>query len=298
MGGLIVVGIRTLSADRPLARCAAGNGRDQIQPLARPKGRAFHIRKPGRLFSSRAGPASGGGYLLDPSKLRSIGSTLPSGASRLTDVGGIKVVQFGPGVELLPVAVASIEEFSAATAQATSMFRLKAVITGPQFSPVQGSQGLQGQVLVNGKRFGNSAQDFHYVATVAGPNGRFRLSFGKGDPPLDVITGFGGAVPLLIEGRAVGGYNKAWQPYLESTGTGQNILAYNSETNTAALFIQPDGRSGHSLRTVRGYIKAVGYDYASLFDGSGSTSLRYRGRIIVKPELKRELFIPLGIGFR
>lgn len=258
----------------------------------------FTFANQGRHFPRRAGAATRRTRLVPPSKLRAAGSMLESGESRLTDSGGIKVVQFGPGVDLVPVAVASFEEFSAATAQATTMFRLDAVITGPQFELAQGSQGLQGQVVVNGKMFGSSAKEFYYIANIEGPDGRTHLTFGKGDPPLGVASGFGGAVPLLINGRAISGYNKAWQPYLKSPGTGQNIVAYDSKSNLAALFIQPHGTGGYMLQTVMGYIKAAGYDYAVMFDGSGSTSLRYRGRIVVKPELKREPFIPLGIGFR
>lgn len=233
------------------------------------------------------------------STLKAAAAKLRSGESRLVNVGGIKVVQFGPGVELVPVAVASVEEFSAATAQGSALFGLDAVITGPQFEVIRGSRGLIGQVVVNGRIIGNPAPDRYYMATIDGANGIARLTFGKGDPPSRrVATGIGGAVPLLINGRAVPGYNKAWQPYLENVGTGKNIVAYNSRANTAALFIQPDGASGYSVQTLRAYIGAAGYDYAVLFDGSGSTSLRFLGKAIVKPDLIREVFIPLGIGFR
>ena len=137
------------------------------------------------------------------------------------------------------------------------------------------------------------------MATVVGADGVARLTFSKGDPPpTRIVTGFGGAIPLLINGRAVPGYDKGWRPYLENVGMGKNIVAYNSSTNTAALFIQPDGASGYSLQRVRAYIRAAGYDNAVLFDGSGSTSLRYLGKAVVKPELLREAFIPLANRFQ
>lgn len=171
--------------------------------------------------------------------------------------------------------------------------------TGPQFELFRGSYGLHGQAVVNGRILGKSAPEMYYMATVEGPNGVAHLTFGKGDPPpTAVATGFGGAVPLLINGQGVSGYNKAWKPHLESQKTGKNIVAYSSRANTVAVFIQPDGTVGHPLRDVRAYLRAAGYDYAVMFDGSGSTSLRYLGRAIVNPDLLREPMIPLGIGFR
>lgn len=233
------------------------------------------------------------------SALKIAGGRLQAGQSRLVTVGHLKIVQFGPGVKLVPVAVASAEEFSAATAQGSAMFKLDAVITGPQFKLVKGIPNLQGQVVVNGRIFGNSARDLYYVATIEGADGIAHLTFGKGDPPSeDVAIGFGGAVPLLINGQNVAGYNKGWKPYLESFGTGKNIVAYNSQMNVAALFIQSDGAIGHSLQVVRAFIRAAGYDNAVMFDGSGSTSLRYLGKAVIGPELLREPLIPLGIGFK
>jgi hypothetical protein len=232
------------------------------------------------------------------SKLKIAATKLKSGESRLVTVGGLKIVQFGPGVELVPVAVAPLEEFSAATAQGSALFKLDAVITGPQFRYMPGSANLQGQVIVNGRIFGNSAKDFYYMATLEGADGALHLTFGKGDPPRDVATAVGGAVPLLINGQEVSGYNKAWRRYLENAETGKNIVAYNSRTNTAALFIQPEGVSGYPLKNLRAFIQGAGYDYAVLFDGSGSTSLRYLGKSVVKASLIREPLIPLGIGFK
>jgi hypothetical protein len=249
---------------------------------------------PRKLGAARSSPAQ-----VASANLKIAATKLRAGQSKFTAVGHLKVVQFGPGVELVPVAVASIEEFSAATAQGAKLFDLEAVVTGPQFQLLRGSAGIQGRVTVNGKTFGNSAPDFYYVATVNGPGGVARMSFGKGDPPsADVATGVGGAVPLLVGGRAVPGYDRAWQRYSESIGTGKNIVAYNSKTNTGALFVQPDGTKGHTLQDVRAFIKLAGYDYAVMFDGSGSTSLRYRGKTLVNPEILREGVIPLAIGFK
>jgi Phosphodiester glycosidase len=245
------------------------------------------------LRSSRPSPRSAS------ASLKAGATRLEHHESRLIDIGGIKVVQFGPGVELVPVAVASVEEFSAATGQGSALLKLEAVITGPQFEILQGSRGLIGQAVVNGRIIGNSAPDRYFMATIKGPDGIDRLTFGKGDPPpKTVATGFGGAVPLIINGQSVPGYEKAWIRYAKSLGTGKNIVAYDSKRNITALFIQPHAASGYSLQSVRSFINAAGYNYAVLFDGSGSTSLRYKGKAIVSPTIDRELLIPLAIGFR
>ncbi len=237
--------------------------------------------------------------LLSPGHLRAHARAIAAGNNELIKGPNLHVVLFGPGVTLLPVPVATFEEFDAAAKLSSRLFGLDSVITGAQSDYLMGSLGLRGQSVVDGRVYGNSARDRYYFGTVVGRDGVSRLEFGKGDPPrTGVKVGFGGGIPLLIDGKDVPGYNIAWRRYDESLQTGKNIVAYNSENNTAAIFIQPHGSDGNSLGALRKYIREAGYNYAIMFDGSGSTSLNFRGKQVVSPQLIRQPLIVSGIGFK
>lgn len=216
------------------------------------------------------------------------------GRSELLKMPHMNVVLFGPGTKLVPVPVASLQEFDSAAKLATRISDLDAVITGPQFDIFSGSQGLLGQARIAGRTYGRSAPDRYYVSNVADENGSNRIAIGKGDPP---GTGVGGGIPLIINGQDVSGYDLAWRGY-ENSGTGKNIVAYNSVDGRLAVFVQPNGKEGYPIVSVRNYIKNSGYNYAIAFDGSGLVSLNYQGNQVVSADIARQPLIPLGIGFR
>jgi hypothetical protein len=237
--------------------------------------------------------------ILSPGNLRARASAMNIGNNALIKTPNLNVVLFGPGVSLVPIPVATFEEFDAAAKLASRLFDLDAVITGAQSGYLTGSLGMRGQSVIDGRVYGNSAPDRYYLATMIGGDGVSRLTFGKGDPPrTEIKAGFGGGIPLLIDGKDVPGYNAAWRRYDESSRTGKNIVAYNSKLNITAIFIQPHGRDGGSLSALREYIRKSGYNYALMFDGSGSTSLSYRGHQVISPDLIRQPLIVAGIGFK
>lgn len=237
--------------------------------------------------------------VVPPRSLNARARTVGRGSNQLVEMPDLRVVLFGPGVSLMPVPVATFQDFDSAARLSTRLYKLDAVITGPQFDLTTGSGALHGQALIEGRVYGKSAPGLYYFGTTSGPDGVKRLTFAKGDPVrTKVDVGFGGGVPLLINGQNVSGYNIAWNSYKETNAKGKNIVAYNSASNRAAIFIQPDGNKGYSLGEMRDYLRNSGYDFALAFDGSGSTSLNYRGRTVISPELIRQLAIPLGIGFR
>lgn len=237
--------------------------------------------------------------ILPPRALHARARAFTPGSNELLRMPDMEVVLFGPGVSLIPVPVATFQEFDGAAKLATRMHDLDAVITGPQFAlSLTGSEALHGQAMIGGRVFGNSAPSLYYFATVRGANGIKRLEFGKGDPPKNVEVGIGGGVPMILAGQDVPGYNIAWNKHRGVPSMGKNIVAYDSISNTSAIFVQQDGRRGMSLRQFVDYIKRSGFDYALMFDGSGSASLTYRRESIVSPELVRQPIILLGIGFR
>jgi hypothetical protein len=238
--------------------------------------------------------------ILPPAELRVRTRSVPKGRSELHRMPDMDVVIFGPGVSLSPVPVPTFDTFDSAVSMASRIHDLDAVITGPQFDlTLSGSNTLQGQAVIGGRVYGNSAPDYYYFATVSGADGTKHIEIGKGDPPpTRVEVGIGGGVPMLLGGKGVAGYNRAWNAHRKQPGNGKNIVAYNSTSNTVALFVQKDGSRGRTLSQMIDYIKNSGYDTALMFDGSGSTSLNYRGKQIISPELVRQPIIPLGLGFR
>jgi hypothetical protein len=239
--------------------------------------------------------------LIVPSRnLRSHAASIPRGRNELHRMPNLDVVLFGPGVSLMPVPIPTFQTFDSAVRQASRMHDLDAVITGPQFDrTLIGSDTMHGQAVIGGRVYGKSAPGLYYFATVSGADGIKHLDFGKGDPsPTRVEVGIGGGVPMLLGGNDVPGYNIAWNAHRSQPGKGKNIVAYNSRLNTSAIFVQRDGQKGTNLRQIVDYIKSSGFDYALMFDGSGSTSLSYRGEQVISPDFERQPIIPLGIGFR
>ena len=237
--------------------------------------------------------------IIPPSALKDRARKVKARHTELIRMPKMEVVLFGPGVSVVPIPVAPLEEFDAAANIASRMYRLDAVITGPQTDFFIGTGGLVGQAVNDKQVYGNSSPGRYYFGEVIGGDGSSRLVFGLGDPPVGKVrAGIGGGIPLLMEGKDVPGFNRSWNRYKTSSGIGKSIVAYNSNTNTTALFVQPDGESGYSLGIVRDYIRKSGYDYALAFDGSGSTSLNYQDRQIISPETLRQPLIPLGIGFK
>lgn len=237
--------------------------------------------------------------ILNTDALRDRARKVKAHHTELIRMPKMDVVLFGPGVSVTPIPVAPLEEFNAAANIASRMYRLDAVITGPQTDYFMGTGGLVGQAVIDKQVYGNPSPGRYYFGEVIGNDGSSRLIFGMGDPPVGKVqAGIGGGIPLLMEGKNVSGFNDAWNHYKTRSGMGKNIMAYNSNANTVALFVQPDGESGYTLGIVRDYIRKSGYDYALAFDGSGSTSLSYQDRQIISPEALRQPLIPLGIGFK
>ena len=235
-----------------------------------------------------------------PSKdLHARARSIDTGQNELIKTPNLHVVLFGPGVDLVPVPVATFQDFNAAANLSTDMRDLDAVITGQQSDYGIGSEGINGQTLIRGRVYGKSAPGLYYFGSTDDSDGVSHIKIGKGDPPpAEVHVGFGGGIPLPIDGQDVTGYNIAWNRYRGKPGVGKNIVAFDSSSGRLAIFVQPDSEIGFSLEDVRRYIRNSGYDNAPMLDGSGSTSLNYRGQQIVSPDLIRQPLIPMGIGFR
>lgn len=82
-------------------------------------------------------------------------------------------------------------------------------------------------------------------------------------------------------------------------GTGKVIVAYNSQTGTFKVAVQPDdAASGRSMSAIRDSLIRQGYDNAVAFDGSSSATLVTPSGTIVSPAAYKNNTIGTGIGFR
>ncbi len=274
----------TSSTTKPTSRTITGAGRTATNEVA---------VKPSR------GRITERSTILATKDLQARARSIDAGQNELVKSPNLHVVLFGPGVDLVPVPVATFQEFTGAADLSTDMRDLDAVITGQQSDYGIGSQGVNGQTVIGGRVYGKSAPGLYYFGSTAESEGSDRIKIGKGDPPpTEVQVGFGGGVPLLIDGRGVAGYNTAWNRYRGKPGLGKNIVAFDLTSGRLALFVQPDSKIGFSLDNFKKYIRNSGYDNALMFDGSGSVSLNYRGNQILSPEFIRQPLIPMGIGFR
>ncbi|MBP9189613.1 MAG: phosphodiester glycosidase family protein [Chitinophagales bacterium] len=151
-------------------------------------------------------------------------------------------------------------------------------------------------------------------------------SCGSGDVPKDSRFGFGGGIPLIVNGLKYGETNLYSKdapdnlPVTGSTGhnnekylvqrsnngfksqnakdltTGKTILGFNSQTDKWMIVSQQDGKTGMSYSQIRDYYYKLGYDNVLGFDGSSSSTLTQDGNTLVKPKSYKNSSIPTGLN--
>ncbi len=179
-----------------------------------------------------------------------------------------------------------------------------------------------GQTVSNGNVVsGRSSPQSFYMAQTASCG----WSCGSGDVPANANVGFGGGIPVVVNGLAYGEKNvyadgapaglpitgdpgvgnqkylkqRSSKPYAlqNSTTVGKSIVAFNSKTNDFLLIVQQDGVSGMTLDQIRDYIISKGFDNAVSFDGSTSATLMSNNTVTVSPSERKNNSIPTGATF-
>lgn len=167
-----------------------------------------------------------------------------------------------------------------------------------------GDLQTQGLTIVNGEvQEGGRTSNSYYVAQCADGS----CQAGLGNPPADSKVGFGGGIPLIVDGMAYGAKKKydsngkmiqnssrgfAKQNSFGAT-VGKTILAFDNDGNFM-IVSQQDGVEGMTLAEIRDYLKSEGYTNAISFDGSTSATLVKDKKVINKPDERKNNSIPVG----
>jgi hypothetical protein len=190
-----------------------------------------------------------------------------------------------------------------------------------------------GQTVAGGQILsGRSSSQSFFVAQTTGPDG-VAYSFGIGDPPLSADVGFGGGIPLIVNGLKYGTENiyqlgtplaaprsgppgqysgsllqrssAAFTDFVTDYeqrgyyGTGKVIVAHSTQSGALAVVVQPHSvANGVSLSDVRDRLFQAGFDNAIAFDGSDSATLLRSGAVAIAPAYLKDATIPTGIGIR
>ncbi len=129
------------------------------------------------------------------------------------------------------------------------------------------------------------------------------LKAGLGNPPKDTPFGFGGGIPMLINGQRYGEKNNG--KILSARGyanqnsktVGKVILAHNSKANSLMIVVSPDElkSGGMTLDEIQDYLIPLGYDNIMSFDGGSSSTLVKDRELLVSPDWKKDNTIPVGL---
>ena len=246
----------------------------------------------------------------DPSTITRHLTGLRAGQTKLLRDGDMLMTLIGPNSELVPIDITS--DFTSDTRLASRILDLDAVIVGQQYglvglipsippvelSPEIGITTLRGRTIS-----GSSSPDHYYVASWGTGDNTGFLTFGRGDPPVSngnarPISGFGGGLGLLLNGRRIP-INSATYAGDRRYTAGISIFAYDSRRNIVGIFTRPEGaNTGTTLAETQTFLQRAGFDNAVLFDSGSSTSLVYQGRVVVSPDWRKNISIPMAIGIR
>jgi RHS repeat-associated protein len=180
----------------------------------------------------------------------------------------------------------------------------------------------QGYNVIGGKNISgrSSPQTFYFSQSSDGS-----WAAGKGDVPKGSSMGFGGGIPVYVNGLKYGDqniYKSGAPPGLPSSGdpgatntkyldqrsnsgyalqngasVGKTVIGYNSNTKIWTLVVQPDGVSGMTLDAIRNKLINQGNTSILSFDGSSSSTLVKDGKALVTPAEYKNNAIPTGATF-
>jgi len=161
----------------------------------------------------------------------------------------------------------------------------------------------QGLTIVNGSvQEGGRSSNSYFVSQ----DQYDYWSAGLGDPPADSKLGFGGGIPLIVDGMPFGAEKKfdangnmiqnssAGYPFQNNATVGKSILAFDGNGNFM-IVSQQNGVEGMTLDGIRDHLIGKGYTNAISFDGSTSATLMRDNTIINSPNGRKNNSIPVGI---
>lgn len=196
-------------------------------------------------------------------------------------------------------------------------------IYGPSTPQPSDDYKSQGYIVENGRIVdGMSSSSTFYFAQ---NKNNCTWSCGQGDVPKNSFSGFGGGIPIVVNGLKYGETNlysanapkglplvgypgKGNEKYLVQRSNlgfksqndkelGKTIIGYNSKTNEWLLVIQEDGVNGMKLTEIRDKLVKQGFDNVLSFDGSTSSCLIQDSKILITPSDRKNNTIPSGITF-
>lgn len=164
----------------------------------------------------------------------------------------------------------------------------------------------QGLTVANGKtQPGGRSSNSYFISQ----NNSGNWSAGIGDPPSDSKIGFGGGIPLIVNGMPYGASKKydskgkmiqnssAGFPMQNNNTVGKTVLAFDGKGNFM-IVSQENGVNGLTLDGIRNELVKNGYTNAVSFDGSTSATLVKDNKIITKPDSRKDNSIPVGVQIR
>ncbi len=164
----------------------------------------------------------------------------------------------------------------------------------------------QGLTVVNGQaQSGGRSSNSYYISQ--DENGNW--SSGLGNPPANSSLGYGGGIPLIVNGMPYGESKKFdssgnmvqnssnGYPLQNNSTVGKSIVAFDSKGNFM-LVSQQNGTNGMTLDGIRDHLMSKGYTNAISFDGSTSATLMRDNTIINSPDRRKNNSIPVGIQVR
>lgn len=164
----------------------------------------------------------------------------------------------------------------------------------------------QGYTVENGRILPNGRHSQRFFFAQNSNNGTWSAGFG--DPAANSKVGFGGGIPLVINGLPFGNEKKidaagrlvqqsnAGYPKQNRANVGKTIIAFKNGGDFL-IVAQEDGTDGMTLDEIRAILITQGYKNALSFDGSNSATLVREKYIINRPHSRKDNSIPIGATF-
>jgi YD repeat-containing protein len=264
--------------------------------------------------------------------------------------GDVRVLIFSSNSRLVPIVRTGDELFTDTAIRESRTQKLDVVVNAQQYElstrgyldvsvgndPVHPNEITPiGQVVGGGSVLdGRSSPLGFFLSQSIDASGSVSYVSGQGDPSAGSTAGFGGGIPLIVNGLKYGEmnlYTPGTSPTAPATGnpgaflgnltqksnagyaafvqnyevppgnfsTGKVILAHSRTNDALAVIVQPDGAAnGRSLSSIRDNLYRLGFSSALSFDGSTSATLLRSGRVEIQPSANKNSTIETGIGIR
>lgn len=207
--------------------------------------------------------------------------------------------------------------------EATTMAAKAAYAWGPSSPQPIEEYRAQGESVQNKKVISGRSSPLTFSFSQSPTDCSWSCS--QGDVDNSAPTGFGGGIPLCVDGLQYGEKNiykkgapaglpekgdprKGNRKYLlqrsnagysaqNSRTVGKTVIGYNSSSKEWILVVQKDGKDGMTMDEIRDKLIGEGYDNILSFDGSTSSALVKNETVVVNPAARKNNTAPTGITF-